>query len=109
MAFPGNKVHRSNRRRLSAGQGPFPAPVTVTLSASGSTVIVTFSRPVNISGNLGMTVASLTFVSQVVNSPTQVTVTYSGAIATHLATFLNNDPAVSSYQGGPVLGTVNQF
>lgn len=109
MGYPANKPHRRNRRRLQAGQGPFPAPVTVTASPSGSTVILTFSRPVNISGNIGLTVATLTFVSQAVNSPTQVTVTMSGAVATHAWSLPSNDPHISSYEGGVVVGASGTF
>lgn len=109
MGFPTNNVHRRNRRRLGRQQGPFPASVTATLAPSGSTVVITFSQPVNVNGNIGLTVATRTFVSQVVNSPTQVTVTMNGTVATFLATLPTNDPALSSYQGGPVLGVSRTF
>lgn len=107
--FPGNKVHRRNRRRLQQGQGPFPAAVTTTATGSGSTAIVTFSQPVNVSGNYPITVATLTFVSQVVNSPTQITVTMSGAVATHAYTLPTNPATVSNYHGGAILGGSGSF
>jgi hypothetical protein len=109
MSYPANKVHRKNRRKLGRGQYPTSNAVTVTATGSGSTAIVTYNQPVNVSGPLAITVATLTFVSQVINSPTQVTVTMSGAVSTHAYTIAANDPHVSSYQGGPTLGTSGTF
>lgn len=109
MGFPSNNVHRTNRRRLGRGQGPFPANVTTSASGSGSTAIITFSQPVTITGNLPLTVATLTFVSQVVTSPTVVTVTMSGAVATHAYTLASPVSTANSYQGGTVVGTSGTF
>jgi hypothetical protein len=83
--------------------------VSATVSPSGSTVIVTFSAPVNVSGPLSITVATRTFVSQVVNSPTQVTVTMSGTVTGLAWTVATPQPNVSSYQGGQVLGGSGTF
>ncbi len=109
MGYPTQIVHRRNRRRLGRGQGPFPADVTATLTPSGSTVVINFSAPVNVNGNIGLTVATRTFVSQAINSPTQVTVTMNGTVATFLATLPTADPALSSYTGGKVLGVSRTF
>lgn len=109
MSYPGNKVHRRNRRRLGRGQGPFPSSVSTTVTSSGSTVILTFSQPVNVSGAINIAVATLTYVSQVVNSPTQVTVTMSGAVATHAWSLPSPVANVTSYQGGPALGGSGTF
>lgn len=109
MSYPGAITKRRNRRRLQPGQGPFFAPVTTTAVGSGSTAIITFSQPVNVSGNYPITVATTTFVSQVVNSPTQITVTMSAAVATHAYTLPTNPATVSSYHGGAILGGSGSF
>lgn len=109
MGFPSSNVHRRNRRHLQRGQGPFPASISTTATGSGSTAVLTFSQPVNISGPIPLTVATLTFVSQVVNSPTQVTVTMSGAVATHAWNLPGGAANISSYQGGQVLGASGTF
>lgn len=109
MPYPGNKIHRRNRRRLQTGQGPFPAPVTISVAPSGSTMIITFSRPVTVAGNVAATVATRTFVSQVVNSPTQLTITFSGTVAALAWTVPSNSPNLLSYQGGAVLGSSGTF
>lgn len=109
MGFPTNNVHRRNRRSLGKDQQAGPAPITVTPVGSGSTAVLTFSRAVNVAGPIPLTVASLTYVSQVVNSPTQVTVTMSGAVATHAWTLPTPIPTVSTYQGGMALGGAGTF
>lgn len=109
MAYPNNNVHRRNRRQLGRGQGPFAPVVTTTFTPSGSTVTINFSRPVTIAGNLPLTVASLTFVSQSIVSPTQVVVTMSGAVATHAYNLPTPVANVLSYQGGQVLGGAGTF
>lgn len=98
MSFPSNNVHRRSRRNLGRGQGPFPPAVSTTFTGSGSTAVLTFSSPVNVSGNIPITVATLTFVSQTINSPTQVTITMSGSVATHAYSLASTGNNLSSYQ-----------
>lgn len=109
MAFPGPKVHRVNRRKLGRGQATAATGVTVSATGSGSTAILTFARPVVVTGPVEITVATLTYVSQVVNSPTQITVTMSGAVATHAYTIPGAQPNIVTYQGGQVTGTSGTF
>lgn len=109
MGFPSANTHRRNRRHLGRGQGPFPAAVGVTATGSGSTVILTFAVPVVVTGNIPVAVAGLTFVSQAINSPTQVTVTMSGAVATKVWSLAAGVPQVASYQGGLTLGASGTF
>lgn len=109
MAFPGNNVKRRNRRNFGRHQGGAVNGVTVTATPSGSTVVLNYSSPVNVAGNPALTVATLTIVSKVVNSPTQITVTMSGAVATHAWAVAANDPNVTSYYGGPTLGASGTF
>jgi hypothetical protein len=109
MSYPGPKVHRVNRRKLGRGQANAATGVTVAATGSGSTAVLTFSRPVVVTGPVEITVASLTYVSQVVDSPTQITVTMSGAVATHAYAIASNQPNVLTYQGGAVIGTSGTF
>jgi hypothetical protein len=92
-------VHRRSRRVLGTGQVPQLTPITITAAGSGSTAILTFSKSVTIAGNLPLTVASRTFVSQVVNSPTQVTVTMSGAVTGLAYALAANTPNVKGFDG----------
>jgi hypothetical protein len=108
-SYPSGKVHRVNRRKLGRGQYPTAQAVTVTAAGSGSTVVLTFSRPVVVSGPVSLTVATLTYVSQVINSPTQVTVTMSGTVATHAYTIAGPQPYVTAANGGTVAGTSGTF
>lgn len=109
MSFPSSKVHRRNRRNFGRNQQAAINAVTVTATGSGSTVVLNYSSPVTVSGTPALTVATLTFVSKVVNSPTQVTMTMSAAVATHAYTLAANDPNVTSYYGGPTLGASGTF
>lgn len=109
MAYPGNKVHRRNRRRLQSGQGPYPSTVTCAVTGTGSTATLTFSSPVNVSGNILFTTATLTRVTQTVVSPTVVTILMSGALSTHAYNLPSADPALSSYEGGLVAGSTGTF
>lgn len=108
-SFPTNNVHRRDRRKLGRGQSSPSTSVATSVAPSGSTTIVTFSRPVNVSGPLPMTVATRTFVSQTVDSPTQVTVTWSGTVATHAYSLPSNPATVSNYQGGAIVGAAGTF
>lgn len=109
MAFPTANRKTPSRRRNQRGGGPFPPYVVTTIAPSGSTLILTFSSPVNISGNIAATVATRTFVSQHVDSPTQVTITMSGTVAGLAYAVPTPIPQASTYQGGQVLGASGTF
>jgi hypothetical protein len=109
MAFPTNKAHRRNRRKLQTGQGPFPAAATVTVAPSTNSMVLTFNRPVNLNGTIGCTVAGRALVSQTQNSAQQITVLFDGTVATKAWTVPANSPALSTYQGGPVSGASGTF
>lgn len=109
-SYPGGKVHRPSRRHLGKGQYPTSANITVAATSTGTTnVTLTFARPVTVSGPIGVTVATLTLVSQAIVSPTVVTQVWTGNVATHAYTVPSNDPHVSSYQGGALVGTSGTF
>jgi hypothetical protein len=109
-SYPGPKVHRVNRRKLGKGQFPPSNVITVAASSTGTTnVTLTFNRPVTVNGNIGVTVATLTLVSQTIVSPTVVTQVWSGNVATHAYAVPSNDPHVASYQGGALAGTSGTF
>lgn len=110
MGYPSGKTHRVNRRKLGKGQYPTSNNITVACTSTGTTnVTLTFSRPVVVTGNIGVTVATLTLVSQAIVSPTVVTQIWSGNVATHAFNVPSNDPHVSSYQGGALVGTSGTF
>lgn len=110
MAYPGAKVHRVNRRKLGRGQFPNSLGTTVTLSSTGTTnITMTFARPVVVKGNIPVTVATRTLVSQTVVSPTVVTQVWSGTVATFLTTFPANAANVTTQQGGGVAGASATF
>lgn len=109
MGYPNKIAHRPSRRRAARGQGPFAPFVTVTATPSGSTVVLNFSLPVNVAGPVPLTVATRTFVSQVINSPTQVTVTMSGTVATLAWALAGNAANISTYQGGVTTGAGGTF
>ena len=44
-SFPGAKVHRVKRTRLSKGQHVLMPPVTITATASTTTITLTFPCP----------------------------------------------------------------
>jgi len=111
VSFFLNPVNRRSRRVMPRGQGAgIPVGATAVLTSTGTTnVTITFSQPVVVTGTLGMTVATLTLVSQTVVSPTVVTQVWNGNVATHLGTLPANDPNVATYQGGKVAGTSVTF
>lgn len=108
-SYPSAKVHRPSRRQLGKGQTiPIP-PVTCTPTVSTTTVTLTFSAPVIVSGNINMHMAGLTLVSQTITSPTVVTQVYSATAATAAWSLTANDPTVKSFQGGGLAGASGTF
>ena len=108
-SFPSGKTHRVSRRKLGRGQFASATGVTCAITGTASTMTLTFSRPVVVTGNIPATLATRTLVTQTVVSPTVVTQLMSGAI-TGLAYALPSNPAnVLSYQGGPVAGIGGTF
>lgn len=103
-------VHRRNRRKLGRGQYPQTANVACTVTSTGTTnMTMTFDRPVVVSGRILATVATRTFVSQTVVSPTVVTQVWSGNVATLAYTVPANSPVVASAQGGRLAGAAGTF
>ena len=109
MSYPGPKVHRPSRRKLGRNQYPTSQGINVSAVASGSTAVLTFDRPVVIKGPIPMTIATLTFVSQAVNSPTQATLTFSAAVAAHTWSIPAGAANVASATGGQIIGQSGTF
>lgn len=107
MGYPTAIRRPLNRRALGRGQSVTVPPVTVVVTGSGSTAILTFSRPVNVAGTVPLTLSVRTFVSQAITSPTVVTITYSGAVTTNTWTLAQPVPNVSTYEGGQVFGSAS--
>lgn len=109
MSYPSIQPHRPSRRKLGRGQVAPALGVTVAVTGSGSTATLTFARPVVVTGTIPMTIATRTFVSQTIVSPTVVTQLWSGAV-TGLAYAIASAPAnVATYQGGVVSGVTGTF
>jgi hypothetical protein len=99
-SFPGSKVHRVDRRKLGRGQMPAIPPAVITLSSVSANVFKAVSSIPGVfdTTGAGISVATLTFVSAVQVSQTELDVTMSGAIATHAATFAANK--LITFMGG---------
>lgn len=104
MSYPTAKVHRVNRRKLGRGQYPSLPAITTIISGTTTAVILTFSEPVNVSGNIPVTIAGHTLVSQVITSPTVVTQTWNSAISSTTLTLAANPPNVIGSRGQPIAG-----
>jgi hypothetical protein len=110
MAYPGAKVHRSNRRKLGRGQYPVSQAVTATLTNPSADVVqITFSQPVVVSGTIPLQTSSGVFVSQNVSSSTVVQQTFNASQAAATVTLPGNANNVATYQGGRVVGTTITF
>lgn len=109
MSFPGPKTHRRNTRKLGRNQYPVALGVGVVITSSSDTATLTFARPVVVSGPIPLTVATRTFVSQTVVSPTVVTILYSGALTGLAYTLPAGAANVLTQQGGPTLGASGTF
>lgn len=107
--FPSQKVHRASRRKLGRGQTVDLPQAVPTVTGSASTAIVNFAVPVVVNGNLPLTVDTRTFVSQVVDSPTQVTVTVSGAVTGLSWVLLGGNTVVKTMQGAGMAGASGTF
>jgi hypothetical protein len=84
-SFPGAKVHRKNRRKLGRGQYPAVPLAGLTVSTVSADVfkLVSDTPGVFDTSGAGITVATLTFVSAVQSSTSELDVTMSGALSGH--------------------------
>jgi hypothetical protein len=107
-SFPSSKVHRPSRRKLGRGQSVQKAPATATPVATTKTVVITFDRPVVVSGTIELNVeGAIPLVTQTVDSPTQVTQVYDSTVA-GADWAINAGAPVATFQGGglaPASGT----
>lgn len=108
-AYPGPKIHYPSRRKLGRGQFPAAVGTSVTITASGSTATLEFARPVTVTGLVPVTVIGATAVSQVVVSPTVVTILYTAPLAGLAYSLAANPPTAMTAQGGAVYGTSGTF
>lgn len=111
--FPTPKVHRPSRRKLGRGQYPQISAGQVVAVPSASTIVLTFSEPVVVSGIIDLHLAitpgpAPAFASQDVLSTTSVRLTYGGAVAGCDYSFTGESEPVRTYAGGgvaPIAGT----
>lgn len=108
-SFPSPKVKRPSRRKLGRGQHTPRPQVTATPVATTDTVVVTFSVPVVVNGNLNLNIAGKTLVSQTVDTPTQLTQVYSASVATDAWSIDGTDPSITTFQGGGLAAASGTF
>jgi len=102
--------HRRNRRRAQIGTPPSESFANATMTKSANDVIMDFDTPVALQAFTPLvTVATRTFVSAVQNSPTQITLTFSGTVATFDWEIVQNDPAFRTNTGGFVAAACGTF
>ena len=99
-SFPGSKVHRVNRRKLGRGQHVQAPNVAVTATVATTTITLTFSAPVVISGPIPVTSSAGNLVSQTVVSSTVVTQLWSTSQAAATWALAAAAPEIRTYQGG---------
>jgi hypothetical protein len=100
-SFPGSKVHRVSRRKLGRGQHVQLPPVMITGAAATTTVTLTFSTPVVVSGNIPLTLsAGGPLLSQSQTSPTTVVQHYTSSAAGATWSIAAGLPMISTFQGG---------
>lgn len=99
-SYPSSKTHRPSRRKLGRGQSHQVAAATVTAVATTARVVLTFDRPVVVSGLIDLHVEDGgPLVSQVQDTPTQVTQVYTatqGGNTWHI----DEGAPVRTFQGG---------
>ena len=109
MTFPGPKIHRPSRRHLSRGDYPVAIGVTASVTASGSTATITFSRPVIVAGLIPLAIPGVSLVAQSQVSNTVWTQLFSAPLNT-LAWSLPPAPMnVTTPQGGVSAGATGTF
>lgn len=110
MGYPGPKVHRANRRKLSRGQFPQNLGTTVAATPSTNSVILTFARPVlYMGGGVALTVGSNSVISATQNTPTQITILTSTTVAGKAWNFPGGQTNIQTQQGGTVAGASGTF
>lgn len=108
--YPGAKVHRVNRRKLGKGQVATVPQLNATLTASTTTLTLSFSSPVVVTGTIPTTVAGgPTFVSQAIVNATTVTQVWSATLVGHLVTLPAGAANVTSSTGAKVNGISATF
>lgn len=109
MDFPSEKRHRLNRRALGRGQYPTAQSVNVAVAGSGTTVTITCSAPVVVTGLILFFVPPLAVTAQTQPDPSIIVLTMSGPLAGLQWTMPNRQPNLSSPHGGPVTGGNGSF
>lgn len=108
-SYPGPKTKRPNRRKLGRGQHTPRPSVIATPTATLAVVVITFNVPVVVNGNLNLNLSTQTLLSQVVDSATQITQTYSSTVIASAWRIDNTDPSISSMQGGTLASASGTF
>lgn len=108
-SFPSPKVHRVNRRKLGRGQSVQHPAATATPVASTTTVTITFSVPVVVSGDVDLHVeGGIALVSQAQTGPTTLVQHYASSAAGLTWSILAGAP-VATFQGGGLAPSSGTF
>lgn len=99
-SYPTAKVHRTNRRKLGRGQSVQRAAATLTATVSTITVTFTSNVPIVINGPIPATTSAGTIVSQTQLTTTTFEIVFSTSQAAATVAIPANCGAISTYQGG---------
>jgi len=109
-SYPGPNVHRHSRRKLSRGQYPQAASATMAPVDTVAEVVITFSRPVVVSGDINLHLdPPVALLAQVVNSSMVVTQTYAATVTGSDWVFDGALTDVRTTEGGAVAAAAGSF
>ena len=109
QSFPGSTVHRPSRRTFGRGQSLQHVAAVAAPVASTVTVVITFDRPVIVSGRINLHVqGAVPLVLQVQDDATHVTQVYQSSVA-GLDWSINPGEPVATFQGGGLSAAVGTF
>lgn len=102
--------HRRNRRKLDPSNVPPGTSCACVLTVATTTLTLTFSNAVKLSGiPESLTVATVTLSDLVQVSPTVYHITLSASGAGKAYSLGNNDPAIRTYNGGYCAAVAGTF
>ncbi len=99
-SYPTAKVHRENRRKLGRGQSVQRLAATLTATVSTVTVSFTSDVPIVINGPIPATTTNGVYVSQIQHTPTTFDIVFSLTQAAATVAIPANCGAIATFQGG---------
>jgi len=109
-SYPGANVHRRSRRKLGRAQYPQLEAATMAPVDTVAEVVITFSVPVIVSGDIDLQLdPPVPLLTQVVTSPTVVTQTYGATVTGSDWVFAGGTGNVRTREGGAVAPAAGSF